>query len=137
MGDHPVVESDGLAHAGKKIDDLGGVLPFDALKGRTFHPSYFYDPAFPQVEVFRASEPEVARRRKAGEAINEAVNNINILYPWLAFTGLNSNSYCSTLLRVMGLPDAIIPHGWPSPQSGRYLLTEGEMSAIAGRYLTS
>ena len=79
MGGHPVVEFDGLAHAGKKIDDLGGVLPFDALKGRTFHPSYFYDPAFPQVEVFRASEPEVDRRRKAGEAINEAVNNINII----------------------------------------------------------
>ena len=87
--------------------------------------------------MFRSTEAEVSRRRKAGEAVNAAVNSRYIAYPWGAATGLNSNSYCSTLLQVMGLPDAIIPHGWPSPQSGRYLLTPREMTAIASRYVTS
>lgn len=136
-GGHPLVEFDGLTHFGDKIDGVGGILPFDRLKGRIFRPSYYYDPTFPQVEVFRASEAEVARRRKAGEAVNDAVNSRYIAYPWGAATWLNSNSYCSTLLQVMGLPDAIIPHGWPSPQSGRYLLSEREITAISTKYLSS
>ena len=136
-GGRPIIEFNGLAHSGTKIDGAGGVLPFDQLKGRIFRPSYFYDPGFPQVEVFRAGEAEVSRRRRAGEAVNEVVNSRHMPYPWLAATGLNSNSYCSTLLRVMELPDPAVPHGWPSPQSGRYLLSSGEMAAISGRYLAS
>lgn len=130
------LEMHGIARGrdGAQLAVYGGVIPFrrEYIWGEVFEErTGFYDPAFPQAELFAGRGEAIERRMAAARAVQVAINARHIAYPWPAFVGANSNAYYATLIAGMGLADVCVPRQLWAPSAGRRLLPEPLLAEIA------
>ncbi|WP_091735776.1 hypothetical protein [Phenylobacterium immobile] len=130
------LEMHGIARGrdGAPLAVYGGVIPFrrEYIWGEVFAGrSGFYDPSFPQGDLFVGSPSAIETRLAAARAVRSAVNARQIRYPWPALLGANSNAYYATLIAGMGLPDVAVARQLWAPSSGRKLLPKQVLADIA------
>lgn len=134
-GGRVVAELHGIARGpnGSQLRIYGGLIPFrrEVIWGERFdHQTGFYDPGFPQADLFTGADPEIRERLRQANQVLAAVNARQIAYPWPAPVGANSNAYYATLIAGMALPDVRIDGELWAPSSNRLLLDEDTLHAI-------
>lgn len=130
-----VAELHGIARGpnGSQLRVYGGLIPFqrELIWGERFnHQTGFYDPGFPQVDLFTGADHEIRERLQQADQVLKAVNARKIAYPWPAPFGANSNAYYATLIAGMGLPNVRIDGELWAPSSNRLLLDKATLLAI-------
>lgn len=130
-----LTELHGIARGpdGAQLQIYGGVLPFrrEIIWGERFdHQTGFYDPGFPQAELYRGDDPTMDRYLERADDVRLAVNARRIAYPWPAVFGANSNAYFATLLAGMGLPDVRVEGQLWAPSGKRLILGEETLEQI-------
>lgn len=130
-----MAELHGIARGpdGAQLQIYGGGLPFrrEVIWGEKFdHQTGFYDPSFPQAELFRGDDPAIDRYLGRADDVRRAVNARQIAYPWPAVFGPNSNAYFATLLAGMDLLDVRVDGQLWAPSGKRLILGDEVLEQI-------
>lgn len=122
-------ELDGLATSGAGRIKPVGYLPSDRLRVHRFAAPFLFQPQQRQALLFEGAEAVVRQRWQAAVCGGEAINALNLAYPFLGL-GPNSNSVTSTLIACMGLAEPLIVGGQWAPWRGVRVLAAQQIAAI-------
>lgn len=122
-------ELDGLATSAAGRIKPVGYLPSDRLRVHRFAAPFLFQPSQRQALLFEGSEAMVRQRWQAAVRGGEAINALNLAYPFLGL-GPNSNSVTSTLIACMGLTEPAIVGGKWAPWRGVQVLAAQQIAAM-------